>query len=94
MNDSSNDSDDPDDDFVEVVTVDRVARKDEAEDEAEEEPAAKRKRTTEVSRGDLQWAQLCSDIGTSDCLKLKETFGIYKCTIQKTFEYPKGHMRR
>ncbi len=92
--DSDYQDDDSDSDFVTVDRVGRHSRPSREEDMAEAEHAAKRKRTTDVSRGVLQWSQMCWDAGTTEIDNLKETYGIYKCSIQKTFEYSKGVMRR
>ena len=92
MNEDSNNSEDSDDDFI-TVRVGRRSSSSREEHEAEDDHATKRLRTTTVSRGILQWSQICWDVDKSDVLKLKQSFGVYKCTIKATFEYPKGHMR-
>ena len=84
-------SDSESDDFVTVDTVRRQHLL--TENVAVVDAPAKKMRTTEVSRGDLRWSQICEDVGQTEVDNLKVAFGRYKCTVKKTLQYPAGHMR-
>ena len=84
------DSDSDSDDFV---TVDTVRRHLPTENAADVNAPAKKIRTTEVSRGDLNWSQICEDVGQTEIDNLKVSYAKWKCTVKKTLQYPAGHMR-